>query len=54
MVEVVRVLDISGKEVMRVVSPNNNKIDISCLSAGVYTVLANSGAEVYRNLLIVK
>ena len=54
LVEIVRVLDISGKEVMRVVSPNNNKIDISHLSAGVYTVLANSGAEVYRNLLIVK
>lgn len=54
LVEIVRVLDISGKEVMRVVSPVNNKIDISHLNAGVYTIQANSGAEVYRNLLIVK
>ncbi len=54
LVEIVRVLDISGKEVMRIVSPVNNKIDISHLNAGVYTIQANSGAEVYRNLLIVK
>ncbi|MEA4976030.1 MAG: ELWxxDGT repeat protein [Paludibacter sp.] len=54
LVEIVRVLDISGKEVLRVASPVNNKIDISHLNAGVYTIQANAGAEIYRNLLIVK
>ena len=54
LVDLVRVIDISGKEVMRVTSPVNNKIDISHLTKGVYTVQATAGAAVYRNLLIVK
>ncbi|OJV36158.1 MAG: hypothetical protein BGO29_01000 [Bacteroidales bacterium 36-12] len=53
-VEQVRITDITGKEVMRITSPVNNKVDIAHLSAGVYTIQANSGSEVYRNILIVK
>jgi len=53
-VDHVKVIDISGKEIMQITSPSVNKIDISALQQGVYTVQVSSGTEIYRNLLIVK
>ena len=53
-VENIRIIDITGKEILRIASPMTNKVDISRLQKGVYTVYANSGKSVYRNLLIVK
>lgn len=53
-VESVQVFDISGKEVMKLTAVAGNKINISQLSKGVYTVLAHAGKSTYRNLLIVQ
>lgn len=49
----VKVLDISGKEIIKISSPSG-KIDISNLSKGIYTVIAGAGVDTYRNLLIVQ
>lgn len=53
-VDFVKIFDISGKQIMNVNTPVVNRIDISSLQQGVYTVQVNSGSEMYRNLLIVK
>lgn len=53
-VDFVKIFDISGKQIMNVNTPMVNRIDISGLQQGVYTVQVNSGSEMYRNLLIVK
>jgi ELWxxDGT repeat protein len=53
-VENMRIIDVTGKEIIRISSPMTNKVDISHLPKGIYTVYANSGKSVYRNLLIVK
>lgn len=54
MVSDIRIIDISGKEIQRISSPLTNKVDISHLQKGVYTVQTSCGTNVFRNLLIVK
>jgi hypothetical protein len=42
-VKSLRVFDLQGREVMNIISPETNKIDISGLPSGIYSVRAESG-----------